>query len=202
MEGKRMYKKGLSILLVICLMVYLLPVTVFADDEDNLGGNTLLLGSNNVSVSDESASWYFTPTESGPYHFYSVGNYDSDAALLGNGRTIAYDDNDGNFSIVADLTADVQYELQVSDLNAYDGPEEVTVIVEAYTPILASYTLSPTACTLNGGGFTDGNATKDAIWKIDSYSGGVFTPVANSVSFETSLTGSGRKIYGLSVIYK
>ena len=62
--------------------------------------------------------------------------------------------------------------------------------------------ITATSSPNNGGGFTDGNATKDAIWKIDSYSGGVFTPVANSVSFETSLTGSGRKIYGLSVIYK
>lgn len=53
----------------------------------------------------------------------------------------------------------------------------------------------------NGGGFQDGSATRDAIWRIDSYSGGTFIPSANSVSFVTGTTGSGRKVYGLSVIY-
>ena len=79
---------------------------------------------------------------------------------------------------------------QVIQINLYfangDGRAEITA------------TSSPNT----GGGFTDGSATKDAIWRIDSYSGGVFTPIANVVTFRTSTTGSGRKIYGLSVIYK
>lgn len=54
----------------------------------------------------------------------------------------------------------------------------------------------------NGGGYTDGNATKDGIWRIDSYTNGVFTPTASSVSFTTGWPGSARKVYGLSVIYR
>ena len=64
--------------------------------------------------------------------------------------------------------------------------------------------LSAESSPNNGGGFTDGNGSKDkkANWNIESYSSGVFTPIANSVRFYTGVSANGaRKIEGVSVTY-
>lgn len=64
--------------------------------------------------------------------------------------------------------------------------------------------LSAESSPSNGGGFTDGNGRKEknANWNIESYTGGVYTPEANSVRFYTGTSTYGtRKITGISVTY-
>ncbi|MBO4927577.1 MAG: hypothetical protein J5379_04935 [Clostridiales bacterium] len=147
-------RKPLSFLLTLVMALNLLPKMAMANGDSS--GYTLSMDSPTVvSVTDDGVSCYFTPPESGPYRFYSVGDYDPDATLLSGSGTIAEDNNDGNFSIASELTADTQYELQISDLEADEEPEEITVYVEVYCPNLAGYALSPTSYTLNGSGFTD-----------------------------------------------
>ncbi len=89
-----------------------------------LGDNAVYLG----------VTYPFTPTESGKYVFYSVGDEDTKGELFdGNGRSIASDDDSGqdsNFRFFVDLTAGNTYRLAVTSYSSYNNGMDYTVCVE------------------------------------------------------------------------
>ncbi|MBR1872443.1 MAG: hypothetical protein IJ795_04475 [Bacteroidales bacterium] len=122
-------------------------------------------------------------------------SFSADGAGLNNEPSYNY--NGSNPGIVT-LSRNNQMKVSVPS-----GKQIIQINLYFDTTDSSSLSISAASSPVGGGGFTDGNATKDAIWKIDSYSGGVFTPSANQVTFSTEYAWkNARKLYGLSVTYK
>jgi len=174
---------------------------VSASDSDVITGSQSV----EIVVADQAAGWGWTSDtnlksgvtkSSGDVSIYVKGNN----TLSTNDPKYIASDNTITLGNDNELTVSVPAGHQIISISISFTSDDGTLVLGI--PSLADITAvsSPN----NGGGFTDGNGRKDknANWNIESYTGGVFTPSANSVKFSTSTSGGSRRISSIYVVYK
>ena len=104
----------LSFCMALVMLFGVLPFAVSATQAD-----TIAIGEIkdvNIDVAGKMVDFYFTPTETAPYAFWSTDNTMDTYGYIYNGETqVARNDDDGdgnNFKVEAELTAGVQYTLR------------------------------------------------------------------------------------------
>lgn len=88
----------------------------------------------NIAEKSDGAYFYFTPSATGKYAFYSSSNYDTQGYIMDSNKNVLAENDDGaggyNFKVVCDLTKGVKYIMHAKFLDSSDEGSVTVCVTE------------------------------------------------------------------------